>query len=110
MSRKRAKNTKSDCGECRYDYVKISYGSVEKKFCGSDLPGSFISSENTMIVNFVCDGSIQFTGFSATLEVVDGGPGIGDLTGESSGETPDTMSIFFCTLSVSNLTSVSGEP
>ena len=68
-----SRNTKSDCGECLYDYVQISYGSVEEKYCGSDLPEPIISSGNTMTVTFVSDGSVEFTGFSATWEAVDGG-------------------------------------
>ena len=72
MSKKRAKNSKADCGECYYDYVSISYGSVEEKYCGSDIPGPLISSGNTMTVVFVCDSLFQFTGFKATWEAVDG--------------------------------------
>ena len=72
MSKKREmnKNIKSDCGECYYDYVKISYGSVEEKYCGSDMPGPIISSGNTMTVTFVCNSVIQFMGFKATWEAV----------------------------------------
>ena len=66
------KEAKSDCGDCYYDYVKISYGSVEEKYCGSDIPGPIISSGNTMTVTFVCDSVFQFNGFKATWEAVDG--------------------------------------
>merc|ERR1712110_389704 len=73
MSKKREKdkNMKSDCGECYYDYVKISYGSVEEKYCGSDIPGPIISSGNTLTVTFVCDSVFQFMGFKATWEAVE---------------------------------------
>ena len=70
MSKKRAKDSKSDCGECYYDYVSISYGSVEEIYCGSDMPGPIVSSGNTMTVTFVCDSVFQFTGFKATWETV----------------------------------------
>merc|ERR1719479_596653 len=96
MSKKRDKksdNTKSDCGECYYDYVKISYGSVEEKYCGSDIPGPIISSGNTMTVTFVCDTVFQFTGFKATWEAVEGGqiqsPNYPDFYPASSDETWD---------------------
>ena len=71
MSKKRAKHSKADCGECFYDYVSISYGSIEEKYCGSDLPGPIISSGNTMTVVFVSDSVYQFTGFKATWEAED---------------------------------------
>ena len=71
MSKKRAKHSKADCGECYYDYVSISYGSVEEKYCGSDLPGPIISSGNTMTVVFVSDYVFQFTGFKASWEAVE---------------------------------------
>ena len=48
MSKKRAKNSKADCGECYLDYVSISYGSVEEKYCGS-----IISAENTMALSVI---------------------------------------------------------
>ena len=74
MSRRRAKNTKFECGECSYDYVQISYGSANgygnETYCGSDLPEPIISSGNTMTVEFVCDSAYQFTGFSATWRAV----------------------------------------
>ena len=88
MSKKRAKHSKADCGECYYDYVSISYGSVEEKYCGSDLPEPIISSGNTMTVTFVSDGSIEFTGFSATWEAVEeSSSGGGDIGGGSEGES-----------------------
>ena len=92
MSKKRAKNSKSDCGECYYDYVSISYGSVEEIYCGSDMPGPIVSSGNTMTVVFVCDSVFQFTGFKATWEAVEGDSdgseiGDGEDSGEDSGET-----------------------
>ena len=85
MSKKRAKNSKADCGECYYDYVSISYGSVEEKYCGDDIPGPIISSGNTMTVVFVCDSVFQFTGFKATWEAVDGDSDGGDSDGGDIG-------------------------
>ena len=70
MSRKRAQASKADCGKCIMDYVTISYGSVEEKYCGSDIPGPITSSGNTMTVVFVSDPVYQFTGFNATWEAV----------------------------------------
>ena len=64
-SRKRAREL-TECGECSYDYLQISYGSVEEKYCGSDLPGPITSSGNTMTVTFVSDGIVQYKGFTAT--------------------------------------------
>ena len=64
-----------------YDYVKISFGSVEEKYCGSNLPSSIISSSNTMTVTFHSDGysySYSFgyatnsNGFKATWEAIEG--------------------------------------
>ena len=69
MSRKRAREL-TECGECSYDYLQISYGSVEEKYCGSDLPGPITSSGNTMTVTFVSDGIIQYKGFTATWGAV----------------------------------------
>ena len=73
MSKKRAKNSKADCGECYYDYVSISYGSVEEKYCGylaDDMPDPIISSGNTMAVVFSTDSTVQYKGFKATWEAV----------------------------------------
>ena len=65
-----------------YDYVKISFGSVEEKYCGSNLPSSIISSSNTMTVTFHSDGySYSYNsfgyatisnGFKATWEAIEG--------------------------------------
>ena len=85
MSKKRAKHSKAACGECYYDYVSISYGSVEEKYCGDDIPGPIISSGNTMTVVFVCDSLFQFTGFKATWEAVDGDSDGGDSDGGDIG-------------------------
>ena len=67
MSKKREmdKNMKSDCGECYYDYVQISYGSVKKKFCGPSKPRPIISSGNTMKVTFHSDKTVNQNGFRA---------------------------------------------
>ena len=77
MSKKRAKNTKAECGDCYYDYVSISFGSIEEKYCGDYIPGPIISSGNTMTVVFVSDSVYQFTGFKATWEAVDEWQGCG---------------------------------
>ena len=90
MSRN-AKNTISLCGECFFDYVQISYGSANgygnETYCGSDLPEPITSSGNTMTVTFFSDISIQFTGFSATWEAVEGGSSGGGGIGGGSEST-----------------------
>ena len=58
---------------CKYDYVKISFGSVEKKYCGSTKPSPIISSGNTMMVTFHSDGSTNGNRFKATWEAVETG-------------------------------------
>ena len=56
---------------CVYDYVKISFGSVEEKYCGSSKPSPIISSGNTMTVVFHSDYSVNRNGFKATWEAVE---------------------------------------
>ena len=56
---------------CRYDYVKVSHGSVEEKYCGSSKPDPIISSGNTMTVLFHSDQSVNGNGFRAIWETVD---------------------------------------
>ena len=73
MSKKGAQESKTECGDCYYDYVSISYGSVEEKYCGylaEDMPDPIISSGNTMTVVFVTDSTVQYKGFKATWEAV----------------------------------------
>merc|ERR1712062_357725 len=53
----------SDCG---YDYVQISHGSFQQRYCGSSKPGPIISSGNTMTVTFHSDHSVNGNGFKAT--------------------------------------------
>ena len=55
---------------CGYDYVKITHGSFQQKYCGSSKPSPVISSGNTMTVTFHADFSIGFSGFRATWEPV----------------------------------------
>merc|ERR550539_1335477 len=55
---------------CRYDYVKISFGSVEEKYCGTNKPSPIISSDNTMTVVFHSDYDVNRNGFKATWKPV----------------------------------------
>jgi len=55
---------------CAYDYVQISFGSEEQKYCGSDVPSPIISSGNTMDITFHSDRSVRRTGFKASWEAV----------------------------------------
>ena len=56
---------------CVYDYVKITFGSVEEKYCGSSKPSPIVSSGNTMTVVFHSDQSVNRNGFKATWEAVE---------------------------------------
>merc|ERR1712241_164028 len=55
---------------CAYDFVQISFGSEEQKYCGSDVPSPIISSGNTMDIPFHSDRSVRRTGFKASWEAV----------------------------------------
>ena len=55
---------------CAFDYVKITFESEEKKYCGSRKPSPIISSGNTMTVVFYSDSSINRNGFRAIWETV----------------------------------------
>ena len=55
---------------CSYDYVQVSFGSVEEKHCGSTKPEPIISSGNNMTVTFHSDYSVNHAGFNATWEAV----------------------------------------
>ena len=57
------------CGSCRCDFVQVSSGSFNKKYCGGNLPSPIISSGNTMTVTFHSDGSNQYVGFMAQVAV-----------------------------------------
>ena len=56
---------------CKYDFVQISEGSEEEKYCGNAKPSPIISSGNTMTVLFHSDGSETRKGFKATWKAVD---------------------------------------
>ena len=56
---------------CEYDYVQISYGSFEEKYCGSSKPRSLISSGNSMTVVFHSDDTNNGNGFKATWEAIE---------------------------------------
>jgi len=58
-------------GDCDYDFLQISDGSVEKKYCGSDKPNPVMSSGNTMDITFHTDHSVKRNGFKATWEAVE---------------------------------------
>jgi cubilin len=68
VSNKRHNSPTARCENyvCPYDWVQVSSGSVDEKYCGSDMPGPIVSSGNTMTVTFVCDSVFQFTGFNIT--------------------------------------------
>ena len=60
--------------ECRYDYVKVSFGSDEQKYCGSNKPSPIISSDNRMTVIFRSDEIDDHNnGFKATWKAVQPG-------------------------------------
>ncbi|XP_010191643.1 PREDICTED: cubilin-like, partial [Mesitornis unicolor] len=61
---------------CRYDYVKLYDGANENanlvgSFCGSTVPAPFLSTRNSLTVEFVTDNSVQREGFNATYTTVD---------------------------------------
>nr|XP_044991063.1 cubilin [Jaculus jaculus] len=63
-------------GRCNYDYVKIYDGRSEHanlggRFCGSTVPAPFISSGNSLTVQFVSDLTFERDGFNATYTFVD---------------------------------------
>lgn len=58
--------------DCEYDSVRVSNGlNSDTKaigiFCGSALPKSVTSSENSLRIEFSSDNSVQKTGFNATF-------------------------------------------
>ncbi|XP_071156308.1 cubilin-like isoform X2 [Mytilus edulis] len=60
-----------DSSDCSYDYVEIRDGTsadsaVLNKFCGSQVPDPVTTTQNSMWVKFVSDGSVHNTGFQAT--------------------------------------------
>ena len=50
---------------CGWDWVEVSYGSFSQKYCGSTIPGPFVS-ESPITVKIHTDGSITESGFRAT--------------------------------------------
>ena len=48
-----------------YDYVEVSYPGYSEQFCGSSIPGPFTSTDNTMMVKFFSDDSLNYSGFRA---------------------------------------------
>ena len=56
---------------CRLDYVKVSFGSDEQKYCGSNKPSPIISSDNWMMVTFHSDDEEVRNGFNATWKTVE---------------------------------------
>ena len=57
--------------DCAYDYVQVSSGSDEEKYCGTAKPSPIISSGNTMRVVFHSDRSVTRNGFKAAWKAVD---------------------------------------
>ena len=53
---------------CEFDYVRISYGSFDEKYCGPNKPSPIISSGNTMTVLFHSDNSYNRSGFKTIWE------------------------------------------
>ena len=62
---------------CKYDYVQVSFGSDEQRYCGSNKPSPIISSDNTMVVIFHSDDSEARNGFKATWKAVETGMSFG---------------------------------
>ena len=58
---------------CSNDYVQVSFGSDEQKYCGSNKPSPIISSDNRMTVIFRSDYSEARNGFKATWKAVQPG-------------------------------------
>ena len=66
--------------ECRYDYVKVSFGSDEQRYCGSNKPSPIISSNNTMVVIFRSDDHEGHNnGFKATWKAGEPGMSFGHV-------------------------------
>lgn len=58
-------------GDC-WDWVEVTHGSYIEQFCGDIIPDPITSRGNTMMVSFLSDGLINFTGFSASCRGHDG--------------------------------------
>ena len=64
---------------CRLDYVKVSFGSDEQKYCGSNKP-IIISSNNMMVVIFHSDDyETHNNGFKATWKAGEPGMSFGHV-------------------------------
>ena len=58
--------------DCGFDYVEISFGNFNEKYCGTSLPGPFISN-TTITVKFQSDNFYNMTGFRAMwTEIIEG--------------------------------------
>ncbi|XP_076803186.1 uncharacterized protein LOC143447129 [Clavelina lepadiformis] len=52
-----------DGNVCIYDKLTIFDGSRQETYCGDDKPETFISQNNTILIQFITDGSIVDRGF-----------------------------------------------
>ena len=55
---------------CAFDYIEVydgpgTYSPKLGKYCGNGIPDQFRSSTNELLVIFVTDNSIQYSGFAA---------------------------------------------
>ena len=65
---------------CKYDYVQVSFGSDEQRYCGSNKPSPIISSDNTMVVIFRSDDHEGHNnGFKATWKAGEPGMSFGHV-------------------------------
>ena len=63
---------------CRYDYVELRDGTASNspligKFCGGNVPATYMSADNSLFVNFKSDVSESRAGFQAKWEWLPGG-------------------------------------
>ena len=54
-----------DHSRCIWDWVEVSYGSFSEKYCGTSIPGPFVS-ESPITVKIRTDYSRTYSGFRAT--------------------------------------------
>ena len=68
--------TDYNCRACIYDYIEISFGDFQWKYCGNGstvfIPDHFISSGSSMTIKFHSDRLGTKPGFFATWEEVQG--------------------------------------
>ena len=55
---------------CAFDYIEVydgpgTYSPKLGKYCGNDIPDQIRSSTNELLVIFVTDNSLQYSGFAA---------------------------------------------